>query len=394
MIMLLTALAALACEAVVDVTVHTPDGPHAGWDVVWQGGAITAVGPKVAPAGCTTHTVPGGQVTAGFVAMPTHLGLIDVELEGGTHDDTWGGDPVRAAFRVADAYNPRSVMMPVTRLGGITTALTAPSGGLISGQSAAVRLVNGDQADTVLRSGVGMHVNLGALGSSAAGLLRLRELLAEARFLQKQTQPFLVADALSASRLDLQALAEVAAGKQPLFVTADRASDIEAVLRFAREEAVRVVIFGGAEGWLVAEQLASAKVPVVLNPLVYGAGSFDQTFGRPDNAALLDAAGVTVVIDPASTPNARALRFVAGNAVRGGLPHAAALRAITSAPAAVLGLTDRGAVRVGARADLALWTGDPLDTPGRLAGLWIDGDAQPLRSRQTELVDAWRELPR
>lgn len=396
-ILLAAMMPALACEAVVDVRVHAPDGPHDGWDVVWEGDTITQVGADLTlPAGCEVRRLDGGELTPGFVAPLNVLGLMEVELEKVTRDDAWDGDPVRAELRVSLAFNPRSVVIPVTRLGGITSAVIAPTGGLVSGQAAWVTLGGGSQAGSVVKPSVGLVADLRGLGNRAAALVRLRELLDDARYYAAHgmARDHDGLDELSASRLDLEALLPVARGELPLVVRADRASDIEALLAWRAEAGVRLVIAGAAEGWLVADALAAARVPVVVDPLVYGAGSYDQIAGRPENAGLLARAGVQVMILQPEPQNQRALRFLAGNAVRGGMAHQDALAALTSVPAAVFGVPDRGVIRVGAKADLDLWTGDPLDVSGRLSGLWIGGQAIALTSRQTALVDAWRVLPR
>jgi len=246
----------------------------------------------------------------------------------------------------------------------------------------------------VTRVSVGLRVNPGDAGSFGAGLQSLSVLLADAVTWSKAGGDPEVLGSLSASRVELEALLPVATGQMPLIIAADRASDIEAVLRFARAHTAPVVIAGGAEAWLVADLLAAQKVAVIIDPLVYGPGSFDQIHGREDNAALLASAGVPLIIGPGSSHNARAMRFVAGNAVRGGLDHEAAIRAITQVPADVFGLAGVGRVEAGAVADLAVWTGDPLDTPTRLDRLILNGVNEPDRSRQTELVEAWRTVPR
>jgi imidazolonepropionase-like amidohydrolase len=391
--LLLAASTALGCDAILGARVHAPDGVHDGWDVAWDGGRITAVGPG-AGKGCTARLRPGLEVTAGLVEAASELGIVEITLEQVTHDDAWAGDPVRAAHRVALAYDPRSVVLPVTRLGGITSAVVTPQGGLVSGQAAVVTLTTGSQHDAVVRPYAALVVRPDALGSKAAGLTRLRELLDDARVFAARRDPYHELSELSTSRLDLEALQPVLRREVPLAVVADRAADLEAWLDLAAEEQVRLVVLGGAEAWLVAPRLAAAGVPVIVQPFVTGAGSMDQVHGREDNAALLHATGVRVGIATFDTPNARSLRFVAGNAVRGGLDHEAAVDAITRVPAEAFGLVDRGVLRVGAIADLAVWTGDPLDSPGRLAGLFLAGVPQPLVSRQTALVDAWRTVPR
>jgi imidazolonepropionase-like amidohydrolase len=381
------------CEGIVDATVYTPDGPKAGWDVLWSFGKITAVGESVPmPKMCRVRIAEGWHVTPGFIAMGTGIGVVEVDLESVTRDDS-AGLPEAPAFRVADAFNPRSAVVPMTRLGGITSAMVVPSGGWASGQAAAVSLDGGLWADSVLQPNVGIVVDLQATGSSARTWQLLRQRLEEARWFNGQPDAYLAAERVGVGKGDLKAWADVALGKIPLWIHADRASDLEVLARFATEEKVRVHVLGGAEAWLVAAPLAQAKVGVVLDPFVYGAGSFDQIHGAADNAAKLHAAGVSIAFYGAELHTTRTLRQLAGNAVRGGLPHGAAVAAITSGPASMLGLSDRGRVAVGAVADLAVWSSDPLDTPARLLDLRIGGAIVPLTSRQEALTEAWRVLP-
>lgn len=394
--LLLAAALAAPCEALSDVVVHLPAGPVAHGHVAWTAGRITSVGSGAAPAGCAVVEAPGAEVTAGLVAAGVQLGLVEIELEPTTRDDAWEGDPVRAALQVAWAYNPRSAVVPVTRLGGITSALVTPTEGLLSGQAAWVSLGPPTQAEAVLHPSAALVVHLDGLPSRAAAWTRLHELVEDARHAASSgaLASWQGLDQHAASRLDLAALAAVGRREVPLLVHADRAAELEAAVAFAERASVDLVILGAAEGWLVAERLAAAGVGVLVEPLVYGAGSLDQLHGRPDNAALLHAAGVSTGIVHVDTMNARALRFVAGNAVREGLPHAVALDAITRVPARLLGLHDRGELAVGQVADLALWSGDPLEIATRLQHLWIAGATVPLRSRQDALVEAWRTVPR
>ncbi len=154
---------------------------------------------------------------------------------------------------------------------------------------------------------------------------------------------------------------------------------------------MKPVIVGGAEAWVVAGDLAKAKVPVVLDPLVNLPASFDRIGARLDNAALLNRAGVkvafTLLEDP--TQRARRIRQVAGNAVAHGLPPDVALAAITATPADIFGLTTRGRIAPGQVADLALWSGDPLEVSTVAEQVWIAGASVEMKSRQTELRDRY-----
>ncbi|TNE83939.1 MAG: imidazolonepropionase [Deltaproteobacteria bacterium] len=390
----LPSVASAACTVVQGAeTVYLPKGPASGVDVRIEGERITAVG-EVDAAGCTVVDATGKTVTYGLTEVSSTLGLVEVGAERGTVDHTGEGDAVRAALRVTDAYNPRSSVIPVQRIEGITSAVVTPGGGRIAGQGGWVELAGTTQAQAVGASSIGVWASMGG-ESKAQGLLELRELLEDARFLRRKGAAYDSGNSreLAASRLDLQALYPVLDGEVPLVLGANRASDIEAVLRFAKEEGILVVISGAAEGWLLADALAEANVPVILDPLVYGSGGFDQMHARADNAALLHEAGVTVVLSSFSTHNARTLKQVAGNAVRGGLDHDAAVKAITETPASAFGIADRGKVAEGQVANLVVWGGDPLEIGTAVEAVFIEGQSVPLVSRQTELRDRYATLP-
>ena len=132
---------------------------------------------------------------------------------------------------------------------------------------------------------------------------------------------------------------------------------------------------------------------MIVDPMVYGPGSFDQVEARPDNASLLHKAGVKVIIATGSSHFARNLRQKAGNAVRGGLDHETALQSITSTPAEVFGLSERGRIEAGAIANLVSWSGDPLELSSQPLEVLVRGKVMPLTSRQTRLFDRYRQPP-
>src|SRR6185295_1508547 len=113
-----------------------------------------------------------------------------------------------------------------------------------------------------------------------------------------------------------------------------------AAIRLADEFKLRLVLLGASEGWMVAPQLAQAKVPVVLKPLT-DIPSFDSLGATLENAARLARAGVTIAIASFDTQNARNLRQEAGNAIANGLDRDVALAAVTLGPARLWGVADR-----------------------------------------------------
>jgi len=131
---------------------------------------------------------------------------------------------------------------------------------------------------------------------------------------------------------------------------------------------------------------------VFVDPLANLPADFDRIGATMENAARLQAAGVAVAFSQAgdASHNARKVRQLAGNAVANGLPWDAALAGLTRVPAQALGLGDQlGTIAPGMRGDLVLWSGDPLELSSLPDQVWLDGRAQPMRSRQTELRDRY-----
>lgn len=376
------------CLALRGSAIAWPDSAPSAGTVVIDGGKIVAAGadPPI-PASCRTIEVRDRVITPGLIDAGSDLGLDEIDLEDSTHDSDAGGtQPVRADFRVADGYNPRATLIPVARRGGVTRAVVLPSGGTIAGQAAAVRLLGDDQASALIERSVAL---VGALEETAAGTLwSWRELFDAARPAPPRGP---LRDPRWSPR-DLAALQPVISGQRPLLVAADRASDIEALLRFGAEQRLRLIVRGASEGHLVADALARARVGVIVDPQIYGPGGYDQIHARADGPARLARAGVVVAIGAGGAHNLRKLRQLAGNAVRGGMSWQSALAAITSAPARLFGLPG-GRIAAGEPADLAIWSGDPLELSTRLEALVIDGRPVALRSRQSDLLERYRTLP-
>jgi imidazolonepropionase-like amidohydrolase len=389
----------LAATAIVGGTVFTGEGPPLeGASVVIDGNRIVAVGVGVElPAGAERIDASGSIVTPGLIDAASRLGLQEVSGEVRTVEGTAGpeGDPIRAALRVDDTFNPASFLIPVARNGGLTSAAVVPRGGLVAGQSAWVDLVE-DQPVRV--APLAVHVSLRGTGDKpgarSRGWLRLREAFEDARLFRGNRGPFIARRLrdLSLSARDLEVLAQTLERELPVVFEADGAVEIRAALRLIREYRLRAVLLGGVEAWLVADELARAEVPVLLDPRENLPSHFDRLRAREDNAALLHAAGVPVAITLRGASHlAHRLRHAAGNAVRAGLPYEAALAAITRVPADAFGRADAGRIAPGALANVAIWNGDPLELTTWPTRLLVRGRELPLRSRQDLLTERYLE---
>jgi imidazolonepropionase-like amidohydrolase len=370
--------------------------------VLIRDGRIAAVGANVqVPAGARQVDARGKWVTPGLIDVATQIGLTEIGAVEGTNEGTLRGDEVAAAFNVLEGVNPASQLIPVARIEGITTVMSGPGGGLISGQAVALDLWGDRIEDMVIESPVAMvgQINEGAKGTgggSRAGVMaRLRRLFNDAReydrrrtdYQRRQMQP------LSAPVADLEAILPVLRGELPLVLGANRRSDIENALRLAREYNLRLLIDGAVEGWQVADQLAAARVPVIINPLA-DIPTYDGLSPRLENAALLSRSGVQVIISSFDSHNSRNIKQLAGNAVAYGMDWDAALRAVTLGPATALGIGDRyGSLEVGKVADVVVWSGDPFEFSTAAETVLVRGTEVPLTSRQRQLMERYKTLP-
>ncbi|WP_312220732.1 amidohydrolase family protein, partial [Brevundimonas sp.] len=270
--------------------------------------------------------------------------------------------------------------------------------GLFAGQAAVIKLGG---ADILVKPRVAMVAPFGEAGKAVAGGARgaefvlFKETLAEVRTYARNKAAYDRAALrdLSLSRADLEALIPVAEGRMPLIVTVNRAADIQQVLRLAREEGVKIILDGAAEGWLVAGEIAAANVPVLLHPITNLPSNFEMRAARMQNAAALNAAGVVIAIkgNEGSAHRARDIRYNAGNAVSHGLPFAAAIQAITVNPARIFGFDGQfGELKAGAAGDVVVWSGDPLEPLSQPSAVLIDGVEQPLQARNLLLRDRYR----
>jgi len=389
--------------AITGGTVYPVSGPKlASATVLIRDGRIAAVGANVAvPSDATRIDARGKWVTPGLIDGAGQLGLIEISAVPGTREGTLQGDTIAAAFNVGEGLNPASTLIPVTRIEGITTALAAPSGNLVSGQAVLIDLDGATIEQMVVKSPVGIVADLSESGKDDAGgsragiAARLRRVFRDALEYERRKTDFSRAQMrpLSASAADLEALLPVLHGRVFLIALANRRSDIETALRLAREFKLKLILAGGAEGWEIAAQIAAAGVPVLVEPLDNIPG-YDSLGIRYENAALLAKAGVTVALLETDTHKSRNLRQQAGNAVSYGMTWDQALRAVTLSPAEIFGVADRyGSLEPGKVANVVVWSGDPFEFTTGVEHVFIRGKEVPLTSRQTELFERYKKLP-
>jgi imidazolonepropionase-like amidohydrolase len=405
----LAAGASAQTTAITGATVHTmgPQGTVENATVVIEDGQFVSVEAGGAvPQGATIINASGKIITPGLFTPIGYLGLVEVGFSAGPLDQLQRGDEFTASFDVAAAFNPRSTLIAVNRIEGVTRAVIVPSpgfpdesgqmGSVLSGLAAMVNLGGGH--DSLEQRSVAMMVSLGESGSGLAGgsragaILELRAALDEARSYGDDPGE---REDYRLSISDLEALQGVLSGDVPLYVNVDRASDMAVLIEIVDEYGLQAIVFGGAESWMVADDLAAADIPVVLAPQDILPGNFDRINSRRETAAILAEAGVTIAFadGQSHTHNARNVTQSAGNAVAFGLPYDDAIRAITIGPAEIFGVADRvGSIEAGKEADIVIWPADPLELTSYAEQVFIQGNAVDMTSRQTLLRDRYLQM--
>ena len=389
--------------AITGGTVYPVSGPKLERaTVLIQNGRIAAVGTNVTlPADATRIDAAGKWVTPGFIDGGTQMGLVEISQVGGTREAFVQNDTIAASFNVAEGLNPASNLIPVTRIEGITTVLAAPQGHLISGQAVLIDLDGNTIERMLVKSPVGIVANFdenakGEGGGSRASIAeRIRRVFNDALEYSRRRAEYNrgAMQPLSASAADLEALLPVLRGQLPLIAVANRRSDIQTALRIGREFRLKLILAGAQEAWEIADEIARAGVPVLVEPLD-NIPTYDALGIRYENAAVLARAGVKVALLETDTHNARNLRQQAGNAVSYGMTWDQALRAVTLSPAEAFGVADRyGALEAGKVANVVVWSGDPFEFSTAIEHVFIRGREIPLVSRQTELLDRYKTLP-
>jgi imidazolonepropionase-like amidohydrolase len=387
--------------------------------VVIAGGKIAAVGADVSvPSGARVIDGKGLSVYPGMMDADTEIGLTEIGSVAGSVDTNEIGDN-NANIHVDVAIRPGSSHIAVTRVNGITSALTAPRGGLIAGQSAIINLDGWTAQEMVLKSPVAMHINWPGAGGGRGfggefGPGGQRSLTALRREQEKQIENLkeilrdaaAYGDAKDARAKDpslpkqnvdlkLEALIPVVRGQMPVVINVNLERDIKSAIAFVTEMKLKAIISGGIEAYKVADQLKAKNIPVIVGPVLRVPVQEDDPYDAPfANAALLAKAGVKIAFQTNDSAYSRNLPYHAGMAAAFGLPKEEALKAVTINPAEIFGVGDRlGSIEQGKIANLIVTDGDPLEIRTQIKHVFINGRDIPLTSRHTELYEKYKARP-
>jgi len=411
--------AAVAVVVIKDARVVRVDAPTLErGTVVITGGRIAAVDENAAvPAGATVIEAAGKTLYPGLVDGLTTLGLTEIGSVSGSNDVSEVGD-VNPHAKAWVAVHPHSDLLPVARANGITTALAAPNGGLVSGQSALIRLAGDTPDSLVVKAPAAMHAvyptgrppfdfsrifdepelktfeerQKDKRKNQEKELQRLANLLEEAKAYAAGVEAARNGGPVPLPDAPLQALAPVARGELPLVFRADDEDDIRGAVKFAGDHGLKLIIAGGLEAWRCASLLKEKNVAVLANVDRLPAHETDPYDAAYANPAALQQAGVRFAIVSDDASQSRNLPYEAAMARAFGLPEDAALRAITLSPAEIFGVADRlGSITVGKAANLFLATGDIMDHRTQVTDVIVDGVPQSMENRHTRLYRQFKD---
>lgn len=394
--------------AITNATIAIGDGgePIQGGTVVVRGGKIVAAGAGVnVPADVQTLDGSGMWVTPGIFAAMTDLGLLDVGAVDESNDAGAGNSPFNAALDISPAINPSSQHIAISRAGGVTRAsiTSGPANSIFAGQGAIID--TGADANAITKARAFQMVVLGEAGARLSGGSRIATNVALRNALREAAE-FVAGDwegeEALLTRADAAALGVVVTGKQKLYIHVERASDIRQVLSMRGEfPKLDMVLVGVSEGWLVADEIAAAGVPVIADALDNLPASFEELAATQSNVGRMVDAGVKVAIGGMTgTEQPRNALQYAGNLVAlnkvpraTGLSWGEALATITSVPASISGMAGQlGSLTPGAAGDVVMWDGDPLELSSAPVKVFIDGIEQPFDNHQTRLRERYRDL--
>lgn len=391
--------------ALTNATIETiTNGTIENGTVIISNGMITEVGVNVStPADAKTIDCSGLTIYPGMIDAGTQIGLVEVGSDPRTRDNSEIGEVI-PHIQALTAVNPSSVVLPVTRVNGVTTALTVPSGGLFPGTAALINL-HGYTPDQMYAGFKGVVVNFPTTGRRGRWDRRSDEDIKKAADKALKKLNSVWAKALQYHKIDsssnkdqayypeMEALLPVVRGEMKLLINVYSANDIKAALKWIDDKKVDAVLCGVTEGWRVADEIAEAGIPVITGPVLTNPTRSYDKYDRPyANAGLMQQAGVKVAIRSNETENVRNLPYHAGFAATYGMGREEALKAVTIVPAEILGVDDKyGSIEKGKVANLFVTDGDPFETKTLVKYVFINGWNIPMVSRHTQLYDEYLE---
>ncbi|MEQ1852307.1 MAG: hypothetical protein ABMA01_12025, partial [Chthoniobacteraceae bacterium] len=258
-------------------TVHTvTKGTLTPGDVLVRDGRIAAVAAHIDEAADRTIDLKGLHLFPGLISPGTDLGLVEIAGVRATVDDRETGE-FTPEVQSWMAVNPDSELIPVARANGITHFAPIPQGKLLSGTSAMMAARGWTIEDMVISRRTAMHLawpdhSLRIPGPDASEKTKpLDEQARERREKVRNIEQFFAdAEAWEKRPADSakvpawEAMLPVLRGELPLMIHAQGLREIRAALKWSEpHKRLRIIIVGGRDAWMLADEIAKRKIPVI-----------------------------------------------------------------------------------------------------------------------------------
>ncbi len=359
--------------------------------VLIKEGSIIDVGPmEFCPKDKESYDLSGLTIYPGFVDAHCHIGMWEDGLSFEGDDGNEDTDPATPHLRALDAINPCDRCFKEAVEAGVTAVVTGPgSANPVAGQMAAMKTYGDRVDDMVIKAPIAMKFALGENPKNTyhskdetpttrmATAAIIREQLKKAERYRRDLLAAEDDEETDEPEIDVKSEALVSAIDRTIqsHFHCHRSDDIFTAIRLAKEYDLDLVLVHCTEGYMNAEKLAKERAKAIVGPLLCTRTKPELSGECDENPAMLKKAGVEVAIctDHPEVP-IQYLPLSAGIAVRAGMDHSDAIKAITYVPAKILGLEDKiGSVAPGRDADLAIFKGDPLSVYETPAWVVING---------------------
>ena len=343
-------------------------------------------------------------VTPGIIGTDTNIGIVEIGALSVTRDDS--SDIYSIGFSIHDAFNPKSTLIPWNRSNGVTSALSLPQntsspiGGLGSYFLLDGELDITSNKDIVMIGNVGGSSNKSRAETfsvmddllSFASSINARDLSSDSDIADLiEGSP--IADFMELHPRDVKALFKLVNDNLPLIISTHRASDILKLIELKEKYSLNLIIKGAQDASLVASQIAESNIPLIINPINNIPDSFDELASNIQMASRLEKEGIDIMFNTPRSHNFHLVRQGAGVAVANGMSYEAAIKAITSTPANVFNIDQRGEIKTGYFADIVIWDADPLEPSSMPEYVFINGKAIDLTTRSSRLRDRYTTQP-
>ena len=343
-------------------------------------------------------------VTPGIIGTDTNIGIVEIGALSVTRDDS--SEIYSIGFSIHDAFNPKSTLIPWNRSNGVTSALSLPQGTSSPiGGLGSYFLLDGEfditsNKDMVMIGSVGGSSNESRAETYAimddllsfASSINIRDLSSDADIAELiEASP--IAEFMELHPRDVKALFKLINNNLPLIISTHRASDILKLIELKEKYNLNLIIKGAQDASLVASKIAESNTPLIINPINNIPGSFDELASNIQMASRLEREGIDLMFNTPRSHNSHLVRQGAGVAVANGMSYEAAISAITSTPAKVFNIEQRGEIKSGYFADIVIWDADPLEPSSMPEYVFINGKSIDLTSRSSRLRDRYTSQP-